>query len=320
MTKNEPKHAPRTASLAPLARAWLSLEGLSVGDAFGERCFGTAYHEGAEQAARDFHWVWTDDTAMAAGVVEVLERFGEINQDELAATFARNYVREPARGYGGGAHKILAAIGELVPWQVAARDAFGGEGSRGNGGGMRAAPIGAYYCDDLDRVVQQATLSAEPTHMHIDGIAGAVGIAVAAAMVFAGERDAGRIVAEATVRMPEGETKRQMQRLVGIPNWREADVMTVAAEVGSGRYVRSSDTVPFAIWCATRFIDDYEAACHACWSAGGDIDTTCAMVGGIVVGAVGFEGIPATWHRMRERLPWATGFGSPASAGSSSAR
>ncbi|MBP9089266.1 MAG: ADP-ribosylglycohydrolase family protein [Kofleriaceae bacterium] len=316
MIKTESIYQPRAAATAsspttPLARAWLSLEGLSVGDAFGEQAFGTALHQ--ENQRHDTNstarWPWTDDTAMAMAIVEVLERFGAVHQDELAAIFARNYGREPARGYGAGAHRILTAIGEGTPWRVAAQTAFGGAGSCGNGGGMRAAPLGAYFCDDLERVVAQARLSAEPTHLHLDGIAGAIGIAVTAAMVFAGERSAATIVATATSHMPEGETKRQMQRLVGLPDWRSADVMTVAAEVGNGSNVRSSDTVPFAIWCATRFIDDYQAACHACWHVGGDVDTTCAMVGGIVVGAVGFAGIPTAWRAMREPLPIATGFG-----------
>lgn len=40
--------------------------------------------------------------------------------------------------------------------------------------------------------------------------------------------------------------------------------------------------------------------------AGGDVDTTCAMVGGIVAMAVGQEGIPPQWLANREPLPaWA---------------
>ncbi len=316
MEKAEPKQEsrgqfPLGSMPTPLARAWLSLEGLSVGDAFGERAFGTAFDPTSQRHAigLDACWPWTDDTAMALAIVEVLERFGEVNQDELAAIFARNYGRDPGRGYGAGAHRILSAIGERTPWRAASQAAFGGQGSSGNGGGMRAAPLGAYFCDDLDRVVEQAQLSAEPTHLHIDGIAGAIGIAVTAAMVFAGERNAATIIAAATARLPEGETKRQMHRLVGLSGWRTADALTVAAEVGNGSHVRAADTVPFAIWCATRFMDDYQAACHACWQVGGDVDTTCAMVGGIVIGAVGFAGIPAAWHATREPLPIATGFG-----------
>ena len=37
-------------------------------------------------------------------------------------------------------------------------------------------------------------------------------------------------------------------------------------------------------------------------SALGDVDTTCAIVGGIVALAVGSEGIPAEWLARREPL------------------
>ena len=46
---------------------------------------------------------------------------------------------------------------------------------------MRAAPLGGYFADDLDRVVEHARRSAEVTHAHPEGIAGATAVAVAAA-------------------------------------------------------------------------------------------------------------------------------------------
>lgn len=65
----------------------------------------------------------------------------------------------------------------------------------------------------------------------------------------------------------------------------------------------AADTVPFALWCAVHFLADYEAALWCCCDVGGDVDTTCAMVGGIVAGAVGIEGIPVLWREAREPLP-----------------
>ena len=57
------------------------------------------------------------------------------------------------------------------------------------------------------------------------------------------------------------------------------------------------------MWCAASHLDDYVKACWCCVEVGGDIDTTCAMVGGIIVGAVGLAGIPEDWRMSRERLP-----------------
>jgi ADP-ribosylglycohydrolase len=67
--------------------------------------------------------------------------------------------------------------------------------------------------------------------------------------------------------------------------------------------VLAADTIPFAIWCAATHLADYAGALWDCASVGGDIDTTCAMAGGIIVGAVGRAGIPPEWLAAREPLP-----------------
>ena len=96
-------------------RAQLSLEGLSVADAFGEQLLHAGAHARVEAlsdrrppAAK--RWMWTDDTAMAISIVEVLRAKQGIDPQELAAAFARRYVADPARGYGRGAHEVLAEI------------------------------------------------------------------------------------------------------------------------------------------------------------------------------------------------------------------
>jgi len=168
-----------------IARARLSLEGLSLGDAFGERYFAhphTVEQLIADRALARAPWAWTDDTAMALSIVEVLDRHAGIDADALAHAFARRYRHEPGRGYGGGAHQILGALVVGVPWPTAARLVFDGEGSMGNGGAMRVAPVGAYFADDLERVAEHASRSAMVTHAHPDGQAGAIAIAVAAAV------------------------------------------------------------------------------------------------------------------------------------------
>jgi ADP-ribosylglycohydrolase len=76
----------------------------------------------------------------------------------------------------------------------------------------------------------------------------------------------------------------------------------VVDELGNGSRISCQDTVPFCLWAAARHLDDYEAAIVTTIRAGGDIDTNCALVGGIVALAVGREGIPADWLADREEL------------------
>ena len=129
---------------SPIGRARLALEGLSVGDAFGERFFGDPARVASlveRQEIPRSPWYWTDDTAMGLSVFEILREHGTIDQDRLALRFAERYRRDPVRGYGGTAHSILSEISHGAPWREVAREAFGGQGSMGNGGAMRAAPV-----------------------------------------------------------------------------------------------------------------------------------------------------------------------------------
>src|SRR5215468_3442954 len=125
-----------------------SLDGLSVGDALGAQFFvpGTTFHDLFDGTAPAGSWPWTDDTEMACALVSELRRSGAVDQDRLARAFAERF--EPYRGYGGGAVVILRRIRDGEPWREVARDAFGGQGSMGNGAAMRVAPLGALHAGD----------------------------------------------------------------------------------------------------------------------------------------------------------------------------
>lgn len=77
---------------------------------------------------------------------------------------------------------------------------------------------------------------------------------------------------------------------------------TAAELLGNGSQITCPDTVPLCLWLAARHLDGY---CEAMWTTvrvGGDIDTNAAIVGGIVALAVGRNGLPRDWLRMREGL------------------
>lgn len=78
---------------------------------------------------------------------------------------------------------------------------------------------------------------------------------------------------------------------------------TAVGVLGNGSLVSAHDTVPFALWCAARHLDDYEEALWLTVSGLGDRDTTCAIVGGIVACCTGSVAIPLAWRDAREPLP-----------------
>jgi ADP-ribosylglycohydrolase len=291
---------------ARMERARLSLDGLSVGDAFGQHFFIENVEFLIPQRVIPFpRWKYTDDTEMALGIHEVIERHGRIDQDDLARVFARRYQRNPYRGYGATARTILDSIEQGLPWRTASMSAFGGEGSMGNGAAMRVAPLGAYFADDLERVFVEARASAQVTHAHAEGQAGAVVVAVAAAWawrVAAGleASDPARLFEVTLDSIPSGETRQGLEQARSLPL--ESSVLTAARLLGSGLRVTSPDTVPFTIWCAARHLDDFTEAMWTTVAGLGDRDTTCAIVGGIVALSAGRGSIPVDWLRAREPL------------------
>jgi ADP-ribosylglycohydrolase len=294
---------------ARIERAALALDGLSVGDALGETCFRDENYEALlddPRATAKGPWPWTDDTAMALGIYEVLYEHGRIDQDALARRFASRYKAQPFRGYGAGAHRLLSQIGVGLDWRAVAECVFPG-GSFGNGSAMRIAPLAGYFAeDDYATVAEQARLSAEVTHAHPEGIAGGIAAAVAGAYAWK-HRD--RRADDAVKRgmfdavlahTPNGEVRTGLLRATALGF--ELSVETAVGQLGNGRRISCQDTVPFCVWSAARHLDDYQAAMVNTIRVGGDIDTNCAIVGGIVALTVGRVGIPKDWMTDREEL------------------
>jgi ADP-ribosylglycohydrolase len=290
-----------------------SLYGLTVGDALGSCFFVPANLPALEARAlpRDLRWPWTDDTEMACSVVAVLERHGRIDQDALAASFAAHHDFD--RGYGPGVNRMLRLIRqEGASWRELAAAAFDGRGSWGNGAAMRVAPLGAYFADRgdgspaaLDRVAAEAAASAEVTHTHPEAVAGAIAVAVAANLAVSRPDLIGaallRTVAACT---PEGLVREGLANAVALQP--SSDPIAAAKVLGNGRATSAPDTVPFCMWVVAKYPHSFVDAFWAAASAGGDVDTNCAIVGGVIASRTGVAGIPAEWLRRCEPLPeWA---------------
>lgn len=281
-----------------LVQAKRSLEGLSVGDAFGELFFRISPYETTSSQLPSGIWRWTDDTHMALSIIEVLEKHGHIDQDALAQAFARRFTQEPHRGYAGGAMRLLTQISTGGNWRDLSPRLFG-SGSFGNGSAMRVAPVGGYFFNDLKQAAKQAQLSAVVTHAHIEGQAGAIAVAVSAAIAANDSFPRGNdFLKEVLPYVPDSMTKNRIQLAMQISS---DDINTARQKLGTGNEVSSQDTVPFCLWCSAHNLENFEQALWSTAKGFGDVDTTCAIVGGIVV--LSANEIPALWLKHREPLP-----------------
>ncbi|HYF61920.1 MAG TPA: ADP-ribosylglycohydrolase family protein, partial [Herpetosiphonaceae bacterium] len=148
----------------------------------------------------------------------------------------------------------------------------------------------------------------EITHTHPEAVAGAIAVALAAAQAVrlrGAPPPAGWDFIDSVLPLvPDSEVASKLRRARDLAE--DTSAYHAAAMLGSGSAISAQDTVPYALWCAGRSLGDYEAALWLTASGLGDLDTTCAIVGGIVAAYAGRAAIPAEWLAAREPLPsWA---------------
>ncbi len=274
------------------------LQGLAIGDAFGESFFGdtnTIRQHLATRTSPATTWEYTDDTVMAIAVYQQLVQRQSIDQDAFVQALVRCHQADPNRGYGATARRILRGVGEGGNWRDLAAAVFDGMGSMGNGAAMRVGPIGAYYYDDWKRVKSLAEASAAVTHAHTEAKIGAIAIALATALATQSKEEQQRLSAEAFLtkihaQLPPSDTTSKINKALHISA--KAHRETLKTVLGNGSRMLAQDTVPFVLWCAAHHLYDYEAAL---WKA-------VSMVGGIVSMSCAATTLPKTWQNAVEDI------------------
>ncbi|MFK7774055.1 MAG: ADP-ribosylglycohydrolase family protein [Saprospiraceae bacterium] len=283
-----------------------SLLGISIGDGFGESFFGERelmLNCIEKRIIPETTWEFTDDTVMAIAVFEQLEKNGTIDQNDLAQQFSINHDKDVNRGYGATARRILREIGEGGDWKEISQNAFEGMGSMGNGASMRVGSIGAFYFDTFPKVKNLATLSAQITHSNMEGISGAIAVAIATALATKIKLEKIEIspndFIEAIVNeLPDTDTKSKIKKSLSVSY--KYNIETIRSILGDGTKIMVQDTVPFSIWCAAYNLNEFDEALWKAVSILGDRDTICAIVGGITIMSCDEKSIPKKWQTSVE--------------------
>ena len=275
----------------------------ALGDAFG------APYEGG--LAERLLWLvlgrrsgkrrWTDDTQMSVDVIESLLACKGLEQNDLARRFAGSY--RWSRGYGPGAGKLLKRIRQGEPWQVANRAVFP-DGSFGNGGAMRAAPIGLFYGAERERRLVRAVRDATVvTHAHPLGQDGAVVIALTTALVCL-DCPVPEIFKRLRLHVQTLDVQNRLavaERLLHA----EHPVLPkqVASELGNGTRAKDSCVTAFAIGLALREAPFSHLLTYI-RKVGGDTDTIGAMAGAIWGASCGYRQLPEDLLQCLEQRPF----------------
>jgi len=284
-----------------------ALLGTAVGDAVGELAFAHRDRSGLIALAASLPVLrYTDDTAMTLVLAAHLADQGAVLPEVLGAAFAEAYQAEPERGYGPGPPHLfahVAATGEA--YSEAARRLYGGAGSFGNGGTMRAAPVGLAYLDDPQALYEAACASAAPTHAHPLGQDGAAVQARAVALVTRARLDGRPLdppadVARDLAGFARCETLKE--KLASVARLLDEGAAPPAVADAVGRSVAVHESLPFAIYAFLASPEDSLTTLYTAILNGGDRDTLGAMAGALSGAYLGPAGLrKALTNRIEDR-------------------
>jgi poly(ADP-ribose) glycohydrolase ARH3 len=278
--------------------------GSALGDAVGELAFSNPLlNPLLEQIERLAQLEYTDDTAMTMGLAESIAEKGCVVEGHLGDTFARNFEREPWRGYASGPPTVFAVVQrEGISYPDAAGRLFGGSGSFGNGAAMRIAPVGLFFCTS-EHLYDHACRSARVTHSHPVGMDGAAvqALAVAQALTWDPTQDFSwqaflhRLIGASRT----AEIREKMKR---VEEMIADEVPPEQAVLETGPSVAVQESMPFAVYAFLRHRSSYEECILCATLNGGDRDTLGAMAGAISGAYLGVEAIPENWLCKMENL------------------
>ena len=280
------------------------LLGLAIGDALGapheggiiERCVWRLIGRTHDGLAR-----WTDDTQMALDLAESLLVQGGLIEQDLATRFARSY--SWSRGYGPGTARLLRRIRRGQEWASAARAIYP-QGSYGNGAAMRSPVLALFFIHDFEALIRTTRASAQVTHAHPLGIAGAILIAAAThALLCRGSLEDVISTVRTHCQAPD-----MLARLNIAWSWLAENVAPTPREVSArlGNGMTAVTSCVTALYIALRYINcDFNEMMLFIIACRGDVDTVGAMAGalwGVFNGSIGLPSIALEGRSLLEDM------------------
>ena len=237
---------------------------------------------------------FTDDTQMSVAVARALVDAGrdadlDATMHAMSARFVE-WSRAPDNDRFPGETCMTGCtrLQEGVPWREA-----GVAESKKTGSVMRVAPIGLYYGDDRDRLLEVARASSLLTHGHPAAIEGAAAAAL--------------LVAMAVQRRPPEEMYRAIMDecaprstdfatcLAKLPGMLDEAPERALAEGGLGEAWIAEEAVASALYCFWRSPDDFERVVLTAVNTDGDSDTIGTLAGALAGAYNEIRGVPAAW-------------------------
>lgn len=256
---------------------------------------------------------YTDDTQLARELLASYVARRGFDPADFARRIAAMFTHNRIVGRGRATEAAALRLARGVPWQQAGTPAP----NAGNGGAMRAGPVGLMFWDDAEALVAAARDQALITHADPRSAAGAVAIAGAVGLALTGQLQPPARVVETLAAWSETVDRSFAGELRRLDRWRTLAPAAAAPEIadaglqpgfsdrwqGISPFVTSS--VIWSLYSVLNAPGDYWQCICLAIAVGGDVDTTAAMAGAISGAAVGLAALPADLAtRLNDQGEW----------------
>jgi len=246
---------------------------------------------------------YSDDSQLARELMQSYAAQKKFDPADYAERIKRIFSEKRIVGFGYSTKEAAKRLAHGISWEESGAP----PPSAGNGSAMRAAPVGLFFYDNPQKLIQAAHDQGRITHKDPRCSAGAVAISGAVALVLQdNELHPDRFVstlAEWTAPFSQGfaDGLQTLLHCLSMPPEKaslliadtgmDADYIDDEEWKGMSAYVVSS--VLWSLYAFLRTPDDYwETICTAI-AAGGDTDTTAAMAGAVSGAYLGIGEIPS---------------------------
>jgi len=234
---------------------------------------------------------YTDDTLMSIALATSLIEHQGFNPEDVGQKYLGWMESGNTRGIGGTTAAALTNLKLGATYLTSGLTHNDGKPAAGNGTAMRASPIGLWYRNDIAKLLEVAVTDAGITHNSLEPKMGSAAVALGTAFLANGTHDPMSVLLEVTDIITDSVVKEKLN--LAISHLKdETDVMTALAEIGTRGYV--PETVGAAFYCLAA-TDNFKDAVVLAVKAGGDTDTTAAIVGAMAGSFYGLDQIPSEY-------------------------
>lgn len=242
---------------------------------------------------------YTDDTLMSIALATSLLEKDGFDPENVLAGYVAWKDSGNTRGIGGTTALSLSRVKKGANWQETGVTHNGdGTDVGGNGTAMRASPIGIFFRNDLNTLLEVAITDASITHNSLEPKMGSIAVALGTALLANRTHDHKSVLDEVESVLSGSIVKEKLQ--LAQKHLKDGTDATVALEdIGTHGYVPVTVAAAFYCLAAT---DCFRDAVEMAIRAGGDTDTTAAIVGAMAGTWYGLDEIPEVYKNQVENF------------------